>query len=134
MVTKIDALKPLLSTFLYALVTYFVHQIIFYLFGFTKIETQFQYSNTFLFGLFTFLSMLIIALLLLVKTKYFDSIGYAFMALTSLKIGLLLFWARPILKSTLAIAKFEKGNFFILFAVFLAIETVVAIRILNNKQ
>lgn len=133
MVTKIDALKPLLSTFLYALVTYFVHQIIFYLFGITKIETQFQYSNTFLFGLFTFLSMLIIALLLLVKTKYFDSIGYAFMSLTSLKIGLLLFWARPILKSTLAIAKFEKGNFFILFAVFLAIETIVAIRILNNK-
>lgn len=131
---KIDALKPLLSTFLYALITYFVYQIIFYLFGFTKVETQLKYSITFLFGLFTFLSMLIIALLLLVKTKYFDSIGYAFMALTSLKIGLLLFWARPILKSTLAIAKFEKGNFFILFAVFLAIETIVAIRILNNKQ
>ena len=132
--TKFDKLKPVLSTFLYALITYIVYQIIFYLFGFNKIAIQFQYSNTFLFGLFTFLSMLIIALLLLVKTKYFDSIGYAFMALTSLKIGLLLFWARPILKSTLAIAKFEKGNFFILFAVFLAIETIVAIRILNNKQ
>ena len=131
---KFDQIKPVLSTFLYALITYIVYQIIFYLFGFNKIAIQFQYSITFLFGLFTFLSMLIIALLLLVKTKYFDSIGYAFMALTSLKIGLLLFWARPILKSTLAIAKFEKGNFFILFAVFLAIETIVAIRILNNKQ
>ena len=60
--------------------------------------------------------------------------GYAFMALTSLKIGILLFWAQPILKNTAEIAKFEKINFFILFALFLAIETIVAAQILNNKQ
>ena len=82
----------------------------------------------------TLIYIILIAVVLIVKMKYFDSVGYAFMALTSLKIGILLFWARPILKSATIVAKFEKGNFFILFAVFLAIETIVAIRILNNKQ
>jgi hypothetical protein len=40
----------------------------------------------------------------------------------------------PILHLPGAEAKIEKIDFFIVFALFLAIETVVTIRILNNKQ
>jgi hypothetical protein len=42
--------------------------------------------------------------------------------------------ARPILKNTAISATIEKTNFFVMFIVFLAIETVVTIRILNEKQ
>lgn len=131
---KIKALQPLFQVFIFATCTYILYDSLFYLLGFASREKLFKYSITFLFSLFTLFSILIIALLLLVKIKNFDSVGYAFMALTSLKIGLLLFWVRPILKSTLANAQFEKGNFLMIFALFLAIETLVAIRILNNKQ
>ena len=131
---KIKTLHPLFLVITYAICTYILYESLFYLLGFIDREKLFTYSITFLFSIFTLFSVLIIALLLLVKIKNFDSVGYAFMALTSLKIGLLLFWVRPILKSTIENTQFEKANFFIIFALFLAIETYVAIRILNNKQ
>lgn len=127
-------IKPLFLVFGYATTAYILCKMFYYFCGFTSMEVLFKYSITSLFIIFTVFALIIISLLLLVKNKNFDSVGYAFMALTSLKIGVLLFWARPIIKSTTDHAKFEKGNFFIIFALFLAIETIVAIRILNNKQ
>ena len=131
---RIKYFRPIYLVLLYASTTYVLCKILFYALHFEKKEALFKHSINTLFIVFTLASLLIIAVVLIVKMKYFDSVGYAFMALTSLKIGILLFWARPILKSATIVAKFEKGNFFILFAVFLAIETIVAIRILNNKQ
>jgi hypothetical protein len=40
----------------------------------------------------------------------------------------------PILNTEVQNGTFEKSNFFVVFALFLAIETMVTIRILNNKQ
>lgn len=125
---------PLFFVLIYAFLFYISHTILFTMSGFNQKAALFKHSNNTLFMLFTTASLFIIAILLGIKVRYFDSVGYAFMALTSIKIGVLLFWAQPILKASTANAKFEKGNFFVLFAVFLAIETIVAIRILNNKQ
>lgn len=131
---KINNHNPLLLVLCFSGSLYLAHKLLFVLCHLDHKTIAFRYSVNTLFTVFTLSSALIIIILNLIKTRYFDSIGYAFMALTSLKIGLLLFWAHPILKSTAVGAKFEKGNFFILFALFLAIETVAAIRILNNKQ
>lgn len=131
---KIKTLQPVFAILLFSVVTFIVFKLVYSLFNLNQKVDLFMYSLTFLVVLFAFLSCAIIALLQIVKRKNFDSVGYAFMALTSLKIGLLLFWAQPILKNTAEIAKFEKINFFILFALFLAIETIVAAQILNNKQ
>ena len=131
---KIKTLQPVFMILLFSVVTFIVFKLVYSLFNLNQKVDLFMYSLTFLVVLFAILSCAIIALLQIVKRKNFDSVGYAFMALTSLKIGLLLFWAQPILKNTAEIAKFEKINFFILFALFLAIETIVAAQILNNKQ
>jgi hypothetical protein len=40
----------------------------------------------------------------------------------------------PILNSKIANIGYEKINFFIVFSIFLSIETVVSVRILNNNQ
>jgi hypothetical protein len=41
---------------------------------------------------------------------------------------------KPILKSNTAENTLEKMNFFVIFMLFLAIETILTIRILNEKQ
>jgi hypothetical protein len=54
--------------------------------------------------------------------------------LTFIKMGISYILLNPILNSSSQFLKVEKINFFITFALFLTIETVVTIRILNNKQ
>lgn len=131
---KIKLFQPLFQVVGCAATAYIVYQTLFYLLGFSQKEILFKYSVTYIFIVLTSLSLLIISLLLLVKNKNFDSFGYAFMALTCLKIGIVLFWIQPILNSAVEKSKFEKVNFLIIFSLFLAIETIVAIRLIQNKK
>lgn len=131
---KFSLRHPIMLVLCYSILLYLFYQSLFYLLGYEDKEVALKYSLLFLFTLFTVFSVSIIAILLIVKAKNFDAVGFAFMALTSIKIGALLYWAQPILKSTSENSKFEKGNFLILFALFLAIETTVAARLLHNKQ
>ena len=93
-----------------------------------------HYSIPELFIIFTALSFLIFSILLIIREINLDYVGYAFLLLTSLKMGIAYFFVRPILIIETNRISFEKTNFFILFICFLAIETLLTIRILNNKQ
>jgi len=53
---------------------------------------------------------------------------------TCVKMALSYVILHPIIHSDTQNIKIEKIDFFIIFALFLAIETIVTIRILNNKQ
>lgn len=97
-------------------------------------EGQLQYSISQLYLVFTAFSFFILGVLLVVRKKSLDYVGYTFLILTSLKMGGAYFLLRPILAATTEEFSFEKTNFFIVFIYFLAIETVLTIRILNNKQ
>jgi hypothetical protein len=68
------------------------------------------------------------------KEKNIDSVGQTFLLLTSIKMVVAYVLLHPILQSTNQLLTAEKVNFFITFALFLTIETVVTIRILNKKQ
>lgn len=78
--------------------------------------------------------MVLMAILLRVRSRNFDLLGMSFLIVTTLKMLICFLLARPILKNTAISAPIEKTNFFVMFIVFLAIETVVTIRILNEKQ
>lgn len=78
--------------------------------------------------------MVLMAILLRVRSRNFDLLGMSFLIVTTLKMLICFLLARPILKNTAISATIEKTNFFVMFIVFLAIETVVTIRILNEKQ
>lgn len=69
-----------------------------------------------------------------VHAKSPDNTGYVFMGATLVQMGLSYLMLRPILNSLASNAGIEKKNFFAIFILFLAIETVITIRLLNNKQ
>ena len=66
------------------------------------------------------------------KAKNIDSVGNTFMLLTCVKMVLAYVLLHPILESVNANVASEKTNFFVIFAVFLTIETAVSIRLLNK--
>lgn len=95
---------------------------------------RWNYSLPYLYLLFFIFSFIIITLLTIVKKKNLDYVGYVFLILTSIKMGISYFILKPILSSAVIDNSLEKKTFFIIFISFLAIETILTIRILNNKQ
>lgn len=124
------------KTFLFLLISvivgYVVHQLIFYFF---KINTDgFYYSLEKLYGIFFLLSCVIIFILLLIRERNFDQLGMSFLLLTSSKMVVYYLLLKPILNIKHYDIRTEKINFFVLFILFLTIETFVTIRLLNKKQ
>lgn len=123
--------KSLLFLFISVVAAYVVHQLVFYFF---KIDQQtFYYSLEQLYGIFFILSFVIIFILLMIKKRNFDQLGMSFLLLTSSKLVFYYLLLKPILNSTHYDIRIEKINFFVLFVLFLTIETVLTIRILSKK-
>ena len=125
---------PLLQVVVVSLIIFALHNLCFYLFGWSNRKVMFYHSLSFIYTFFTCFSVSIILILLIVKQKNLDNVGYAFLTLTIVKMIFAYFALSPILKSGSEIVAFEKGNFFFTFAIFLALETIVTIRILNRAK
>lgn len=126
--------KPLFSIILIAVLGLIIHKLIFFILVFKTIEDNFIYSIPLLYGLFSIFSLLIVGVLIKVKERNIDNVGYTFLLLTSIKLVVAYLLIHPILKVSLHQTPLEKINFFIIFIYFLATETILTIRILNNKQ
>ncbi|WP_333599045.1 hypothetical protein [Flavobacterium sp.] len=111
-----------------------IHKIIFYWFVPGVFESNFVYSIPSLYVFFGVFALLIVFVLRIVKEKSIDNVGYTFLLLTTLKMAVAYAFLQPILEANLAKTPTEKMSFFSIFIYFLAIETIVTIRILNNKQ
>jgi len=83
-----------------------------------------------LYAFFGLSSMLIIAVLVVIRRRNLDSVGQVFMALTCVKAIAAWFIGRPLLLPD--VPQWEKLQFFILFLVFLALETAVSVRLLQR--
>ncbi|MCV9929722.1 hypothetical protein OIU83_18820 [Flavobacterium sp. LS1R49] len=124
--------KPLLNLFILSAVVYVLHKLAFYVF---KINDQgFHYNVETLYLLFFAIASVLFIVLMTVKQKSFDNVGMAFLLGTSLQMVLCYLILRPILQDKIQNTSIEKTNFFITFILFLLIETVLTIRILNEKQ
>ena len=99
-----------------------------------EFEDGFVYATPLLYVIFAILSIVIVFALTKVKEVALDYIGYAFLAFTTIKMVIAYAFLRPIIHVHLPKTPTEKMNFFIVFIYFLAIETYLTIRILNNKQ
>jgi hypothetical protein len=123
--------KPLLFLTALAGMAYLVHTLLFH---FLKIqENLFHYSLETLYLIFFGLSTLVFLVLLKVKEKSFDNIGMSFLLGTSVKMIFCYLILKPILETDSYDNTIEKINFFGMFILFLTIETVLTIRILNKK-
>ena len=126
--------KPILALFIIAIISYIIHKLIFYLFKNQFNTNDFVYSLETLYTLFLFFSTIIVFVLLKIKQKNINNVGMVFLVLTSVKMVICYFLLYPISSKSLVRISIEKTNFFVMFILFLAIETIVTIRILNNKQ
>jgi hypothetical protein len=126
--------NPYLLVLIAAIVGIIIHKIIAHFVIAEEFENKFVYSIPTLYGIFGLLSLVIVYLLIQIKANLPNSVGYAFLALTTVKMVLAYVLLRPIVHIHLPKTPAEKACFFMVFIYFLAIETIVTIRILNNKQ
>jgi ATP/maltotriose-dependent transcriptional regulator MalT len=69
-----------------------------------------------------------------VQNKSFDNVGMSFLLTTSVKMIFCYLIVRPVLQRSSPDNTIEKLNFFGLFVVFLAIETLFTIYLVNEKK
>jgi hypothetical protein len=111
---------------------YVFHKVVFYVLNIK--ESNFQYSLEWLYLFFFIVSAIIMKILLIVRQKSFDNVGMSFLLATSVKMVFCYLILRPLLQISKTSNLTERINFFILFIVFLAIETLFTIRLVNEKQ
>jgi hypothetical protein len=131
---KSNPYKFIFISFFVALVLFAIHKSSFLLIAPEKFESSFVYSIELLYAFFFVFTVIILFVLIKINQKNINNVGFSFMFLTSLKMAIAYFFMQPILNSQSIYAGSEKINFFVIFILFLIIETVVTIRILNNKQ
>lgn len=125
---------PLLQVFALSACCYLIHRLLFFWFVDERVSQSLYYSLSELYLFFFSCSILIMTILIFVGQKSLDYVGYTFLLVTVLKMVGAYFFLLPVLWEQGKYIQFEKGNFFVVFALFLTIETLVAARILNNKQ
>ena len=126
--------QPILEVLFLSILVYLVHKLFFLLNDNNPKFRNFHFPIETVYGFFFFCSVIILLLLIKVKTKNIDNVGYTFLLVTCFKMAISLAVLYPILHSGNPNVRIEKVNFFIIFALFLTIETIVTVRILNNKQ
>jgi hypothetical protein len=126
--------QPILETGIVSLLVYVLHTLFFY-FNQSSLKPQnFYFSIELVYSFFLICSLLIIFALIKVKERNIDSVGFAFLWLTCIKMGVSYAFFYPLLHSEITNSSVERANFLIVFLLFLAIETLTTVRILNKKQ
>ena len=126
--------RPILEILLLSMVVYLLHKVVFFLNDNNPKFQNFHFPIEVVDGFFFVCSVIILFILIKVKEKNIDNVGYTFLLVTFIKMGISYAVLSPILHSSNPNVKIEKLNFFVIFALFLTIETIVTARILNNKQ
>lgn len=126
--------QPIFEVIGLSIVVYLVHKLFFFVNENNPKFQSFHFPIEVVDGFFFVCSILIIFILMKVKAKDLDYVGYAFLLVTFIKMAMSYAILFPIMHSGNENARIEKSNFFVIFALFLTIETVVTIRLLNNKH
>lgn len=130
---KLQIFKTLIATLSLAIVFFFINRII--------LQSNFYHSNfdlfstslEFIYFILVLFSVIILTTTIVVNSKNKDIVGMTFMLMTTVKVGVLYFIFRKIVSSSNE-NSVERINFFIVFILFLAMETLITIRLLNKKQ
>jgi hypothetical protein len=131
---KTEKFKQLFLVLLLGIIGYVFQKTVCFLLVQKSFTSAYVYSIELLYLFFFFFSCSMILVLVRIKQNNINNVGYTFLLLTSIKMALAYLFLRPILSSDLPKTPSEKINFFAVFIYFLIIETLVTIRILNNKQ
>jgi hypothetical protein len=130
---KLQIFKTILATLLLAVALFFINKIVLQSASFSSNFDLFSFSLAFIYCVFTIFSVLILTTLIIVNSRNKDIVGMTFMLMTTVKAGISFFVFSKIIASSNE-NSVERINFFIVFILFLAIETLITIRLLNKKQ
>ena len=131
---NIKKYQPVLEVLLVSILLYIAHKLFFAFFKYKEISQFFSYSIETLYIFFAVCSFILLIFLIIVKQKNIDNVGHTYLLLTFIKMGLAYFFLHSILNSTHENLKIEKINFFVIFALFLTMETIISIRLLNKNE
>jgi hypothetical protein len=126
--------QPVLEVLILSSVVYLIHKLVFFLNDDNPKLQGFNFSIETIYEFFFTCSVIIVFILIIVNEKNIDNVGYTFLLVTCVKMAVSYAVLSPILHSGNPNLSIEKLNFFLVFALFLTIETIVTARILNNKQ
>lgn len=124
--------KLIFHLYILAFSTYIIHKAAFFIFKLN--DLNFHYSLEVLYLIFLLLATILLTIILRFKKDKFDSIGMFFMLGTFIQMFVAYFVLRPILSDKFHNIRFEKINFFITFILFLLFETLLTVRLLNEKR
>ena len=130
---KVQIFKTTIIVILLALLLFFGNKLFLENTSFVSNYKTYQFSLEYIYVVFALFSIVILITLLLVNQKNKDIVGMTFMLITTFKIILCYVIFSNIVSSSNQ-NKTERINFFVLFILFLTIETLITIRILNKKQ
>lgn len=130
---KIQILKTTITTFLLTFLFYFINKIVLENSDFLANFALYQFSLESIYLIFSLFSVAILITLLIVNRKNKDVVGMTFLLITSFKTAVCYFIFSDIIHSANK-NKIERINFFVVFILFLIIETLITIRLLNKKQ
>lgn len=131
---KLISFKPVFFSLVVSLILFFIHKLVFKLVCPNAFVSGMVYSLEELYGLFFLFTAVILSILIVINQKGVDNVGFTYLFLTGGKMLIAYILMQPILNAKHAFAFSEKINFFVIFILFLIIETVLTIRMLNNKQ
>lgn len=121
--------RPLLEVAFLAVLAFILHSICNLIFD---VKTDaFKYSVAELYSAFAVASLFTTLIVIFVRQRSIDSVGSTMMLLTCTKMVPAYMIMTPVLRNQPNLN--EKVTFLIIFGVFLIIDTVVAIRLLNAK-
>ncbi|WP_395077934.1 hypothetical protein [Flavobacterium sp.] len=127
-------IKPIGVLLLTILGIYTIHKSIL-TFTILKYEASiFEFSLEKLYLMFSFMTITIILILIKVKQKSLDNVGMTFLLITSLKMMICYGIGRSVIIQTNPEQQLEKWNFFAMFMVFLLVETLFTIYLLNAEN
>ena len=98
---------------------------------FHTIAFQLTTSSIYLFHFSTVIASY--TLLIFVHKYFFLQTGYAFLAIGIIKMGLAILFLMPIINSNTIDKSPDILSFFVPFFLFLLLETIFAVKLLNNK-
>ena len=99
---------------------------------FNEIEFLISITSIYLFHFFTVAFSYI--MLVVVNKYFFQQTGYAFLAFGIIKMGLSVFFLMPVIDSEIANKIPDVLSFFIPFFIFLLLETIFSVNLLNSSD
>ena len=130
---KLQIFKTVILTLSIAVVLFFGNKLILQTESFNQNFKLFSYSLETIYTVLCVFSIIILVILLIINSRNKDVVGLTYLLITSIKAGIIIFIFSDIISSSNK-NTVERINFFIVFILFLAIETLITIRLLNKKQ